>query len=323
MTADIGTKPLSSTRMKRLKELMGMGTYQPRKETQGEEKPEEKNEKEAEKEEKKSPPEGSEAPSVKEAAQIVRLITLAAALSLAKGEGEEEEESSSWDFKVMVLAYTVMVIVAIVLTQYLWKVGVRMGTLAIRSQGTTSRKHPEDVDQPRAREKENPKEARKKKTMEEDKEEKSSAQGLSAAMPSTPTVQVNVLTSPPASTAINAPQPGTSAPLPGKKNSVPAEPSEPPMDQPSGFAVYTTKYGKVYRTSRDCGYLTSRTTGLAKPLEWCPSCTRHKNPRVHVGQMALPIFVTGWGRFAHLDRDCAHALNSEKFNRCTQCLNTR
>ena len=65
---------------------------------------------------------------VVEAAQIIKLITLAAAISSAKAvkieKSEDDEEKIS--FELMVARYTFFVVLATLFAKQIWKVGARM-----------------------------------------------------------------------------------------------------------------------------------------------------------------------------------------------------
>ena len=115
MLADLGTKALNAPRLETLKELMSMGTI----------KVEEKQDeiKERKDEEK----EGKETVNWAEAAQAVRLITMAAAISTAKAvEEEEKKDGEGFTFEGMVVCYTVFVVLATLLAKRVWKVGVHL-----------------------------------------------------------------------------------------------------------------------------------------------------------------------------------------------------
>ena len=84
MLADLGTKALHAPRLEKLKEPMSMGTI---KEEEKEDEVEER--KDEEKKEK-------EMKNWAEAAQAVRLITMAAAISTAKAVEEEEKLDDGW-----------------------------------------------------------------------------------------------------------------------------------------------------------------------------------------------------------------------------------
>ena len=127
MLADIGTKPLASVRFEFLKKLMGMGTLPPKddEEKKGEEK-KEKEEKSEEKESEKQdgPLTTKDSHRLAEAAQVLRLITMAATMSISKAarDGDEAEESISFE---IIILYTFVVVIATLMAQRIWKAGVR------------------------------------------------------------------------------------------------------------------------------------------------------------------------------------------------------
>ena len=109
MTADIGTKPVASERLKYLKDEMHM-VPQPEVECGGEktENPKEKT---------------KETKEIKKAASIVRLLTLAAALSVAKGQDDEEEWSeanSDQEFKSMMVIFALVIVAITLMCQRFW-----------------------------------------------------------------------------------------------------------------------------------------------------------------------------------------------------------
>ena len=137
MLADIGTKPLSSVRFEFLKKLMGMGSLPMKSEekVEVEEKLEKKEkfeveEKEGKKEgEKRSEKQdGREANKdghlLAEAAQVLRLITLAATMSISKAEKDGEGAEGMVSFEIIIL-YTFAVVFITLMAQRIWEAGVR------------------------------------------------------------------------------------------------------------------------------------------------------------------------------------------------------
>jgi len=115
MLADLGTKALNAPRLEKLKGLMSMGTIK-----------EEEKEDEI-KERKDEEKEGKETVNWAEAAQAVRLITMAAAISTAKAvEEEEKKDGEGFTFEGMVVCYTVFVVLATLLAKRIWMVGVHL-----------------------------------------------------------------------------------------------------------------------------------------------------------------------------------------------------
>ena len=120
MVADIGTKSLSSERFNMLRKELHM-TEVPRFE---------------EKKNQKDPIGPTKTKNdIQAAASVVRLLTLAAALSVAKGnEDEDEGENSTTEFEMMMIFFAVAIVLATVFCQLLWKVGVEKLSRGLRSQ---------------------------------------------------------------------------------------------------------------------------------------------------------------------------------------------
>eukprot|EP00435_Cladocopium_sp_Y103_P061673 s450_g23.t1 len=115
MTADIGTKPMTSTRLEHLKGLMMMSS--PNRKIQEEEKLEEKKETVEVK-----------GKAVKVSEDLIRLITALTVLAVAKGESEDEEEEEGrfFEFWMMLAVFACGVVLLTFIFQWLWKV-VRWG----------------------------------------------------------------------------------------------------------------------------------------------------------------------------------------------------
>ncbi|CAL1174186.1 unnamed protein product [Cladocopium goreaui] len=138
MLADIGTKPLSSVRFEFLKKLMGMGSLPMKSEekVEVEEQLEEKEKVEAEEKERKKEEgekrsekqDGREANKdghlLAEAAQVLRLITLAATMSISKAEKDGEGAEEMVSFEIIIL-YTFAVVFITLMAQRIWEAGVR------------------------------------------------------------------------------------------------------------------------------------------------------------------------------------------------------
>ena len=137
MLADIGTKPLASVRFEFLKKLIGMDSLSVKSEEkiEVEEKVKEKEKIEVEEKERKKEGEkrsekqdGCEANKdghrLAEAAQVLRLITLAATLSISKAEGDGEGAEEMVSFEIIIL-YTFAVVFITLMAQRIWEAGVR------------------------------------------------------------------------------------------------------------------------------------------------------------------------------------------------------
>ena len=127
MIGDLGTKALSAPRLEKLKQLMSMGSL--KEEQKGEESFEEKRRLREQGEVVEAESQKKEGGvKVVEAAQIIKLITLAAAISSAKAveteKSEDDEEKIS--FELTVACYTFFVALATLFAKQIWKVGVRM-----------------------------------------------------------------------------------------------------------------------------------------------------------------------------------------------------
>ena len=125
MIADLGA--LSAPRLEKLKQLMSMGSL--KEEQKGEESFEEKRRLREQGEVVEGESHKKEGGvKVVEAAQIIKLITLTAAISSAKAveieRSEDDEEKIS--FELMVARYTFFVVLATLFAKQIWKVGVRM-----------------------------------------------------------------------------------------------------------------------------------------------------------------------------------------------------
>ena len=85
------------------------------------------------------------------------------------------------------------------------------------------------------------------------------------------------------------------------------------------FNVLTTKYGSVYHISWDCGYLTSPQTGAARISQWCRVCqiislkTRGRPPP------GVELRMQHWGGTVHTDERCPMARQARRFSLCSQC----
>ena len=146
MTADIGTKPLSSERLRQLKIEMHMVEV-----------PQAEKEKEKEKTEEsgedKSLIQFGSAEGTQKAASAVRLLTLAAVLSIAKGEEEEEEAEEFQEFNMMMVGFSIAIVLLTLLIQFLWKVGVEKLTCLRSQTDSAARSLPMDAEKEKEKEK--------------------------------------------------------------------------------------------------------------------------------------------------------------------------
>ena len=126
MIADIGTKPLTAARLEFLKKLMGMGKRKLKDEVkEGEEKMKDDEKKDGHLTTK-------EKTSVAEAAQVLKLIVLAASISSIKAEEGEKEREEAYPFEV-IIAYTLGIIILTLVAQLLWNAAVR-GVIIMRQR---------------------------------------------------------------------------------------------------------------------------------------------------------------------------------------------
>ena len=126
MIADIGTKPLTAARLEFLKKLMGMGKRKLKDEVkEGEEKMKDDEKKDGHLTTK-------EKTSVAEAAQVLKLIVLAASISSIKAEEGEKEREEAYPFEV-IIAYTLGIIILTLVAQRLWNAAVR-GVIVMRQR---------------------------------------------------------------------------------------------------------------------------------------------------------------------------------------------
>ncbi|CAL1166872.1 unnamed protein product [Cladocopium goreaui] len=125
MIADIGTKPLTAARLEFLKKLMGMGKLVIKDEVKSMEVEEKK---EGEKQDGLLTT--KEKTKVAEAAQVLRLITLAASIAAAKAEEGEKEHEENYPFEV-IIAYTLGIIILTLVAQRIWNAAVR-GVIVVR-----------------------------------------------------------------------------------------------------------------------------------------------------------------------------------------------
>ena len=124
---DLGTKALSAPRLEKLQQLMSMGSL--KEEQKGEESFQEKRRLREQSEVVEGESQKKEGGvKVAEAAQIIKLITLAAAISSAKAVETEksEDDEGKISFGLMVACYTFFVVLATLFAKQIWKVGVRM-----------------------------------------------------------------------------------------------------------------------------------------------------------------------------------------------------
>ena len=116
LTADIGTKPLSSKRLETLREMMMMGSPPKKEEIKQEEKDEEQKEKGE-----------TLAKAIKVSDDMIRLVTTIAILAVARGDSEDEEEEGGYQaLQSMLAVFAIFMVLLTLFVQWLWKVGVQI-----------------------------------------------------------------------------------------------------------------------------------------------------------------------------------------------------
>ncbi|CAL1142931.1 unnamed protein product [Cladocopium goreaui] len=116
LTADIGTKPLSSKRLETLREMMMMGSPPKKEEIKQEEKDEEQKEKGE-----------TLAKAIKVSDDMIRLVTTIAILAVARGDSEDEEEEGGYQaLQSMLAVFAIFMVLLTLFAQWLWKVGVQI-----------------------------------------------------------------------------------------------------------------------------------------------------------------------------------------------------
>ena len=340
MSADIGTKPLSTERIKALKEKMNMS------EVPGAEDPGEKKEKD-----ENTPHENQGLGSnLQKAAAALKLITLAAVLSVAKGEEEDEDPPERLvEFKIMMAVFTALVILATVAFQPFWKAWARTLRGGMRSQAGSSRKG----------------------SATKGKGKGGESRGTAPEGQSTeclpPVGTVREVARPSQLPPPGVEEPGEASPeppLPPEGSS--SESSDetlyrpvderhiPPFDIEAElqriaeeeailydearrdpdrffnyersdedsrplFKVLTTRFGSVYHFRADCHYLSSPQTGPTRESGWCWMCraislqTRGRPPP------GSPLWIDHWGGAYHVDDRCPRRHNQRVTRACQVC----
>ena len=322
MLADLGTKALNAPRLEKLKELMSMGSMK-----NEDEKVKEKEKVEEKKEEKFEENEGKENMKWAEAAQAVRLITLAAAISTAKAvEEEEKKDEGKINFERVVLFYTIFVVLATLLAKRIWKVGVHLvGIIAQR------RAEPQGGSLPGEAAREEKKEGKRGKTMEEDA---GTSHGVHAAA---------------SSSTSSTPMSSQAAPLP---KVTPAKKGAPrPLRVPKAKSVATGDHqSSAIPTPRVQHPKASPPTQMPNIEEdifgsWDEIEREERRVRIELNaakpgdpilgpiellpdaefpELPFRVFTTKFGEVYHLDRNCRHLTSintgiSKESRWCSRC----
>ena len=289
----------------------------------------------------------------------MKLLTLAAAISAAKGEHEETEEgdqeNSTLELKVMMVVFALIIVLLTIVSQHLWKVGVRRMEMSWSSQaGSSSRSLPAGAVAQR-----------------EEEEKENGGEGMAAVagqLSQRPTYL------PPggegmAAVADHTPQRPTYLP-PGEGSSSPLEDSTSssedtpyrPLDERhipgfdldrvmqeiadeetnlyeeaqrnperfqnyenseerarAAFQVLTTRYGRVYHYQSQCRYLSSVQTGANRESAWCRICWAITVQTRGPPPPGAPLWIDHWGGNYHVDSRCPRCDPEKMFPACQGC----
>ena len=342
MIADIGTKPLSSARIDRLKKLMNMKNFGKNEDEEKAEATEagEQKAKATEAEEQKA--EDAEAEKkeggkidVQNAAKVVRLITMAAAISIAKGEKEGKKEEPAEEFYYFMVFYTVLVVVISLGLQVIWKIGVR----TLRSGFEEGRylfgfrRLPNE-----------PEEEPEDPTVEESGEDQGErAQQQGEEVQHQEEEEVNQETSNESQQEGGRGRTEATAPvsledewneilreeeqirrevqmgLPHVMGNTEIEDEEPRPLEDLPFRVFRTKYGKVYHTSQDCRHLTSKNTQGHRESKWCMGCRLEAWNTGTVPARGVRLYIGALGSEAHTRERCPGRREATGFSLCLDC----
>eukprot|EP00438_Fugacium_kawagutii_P030710 Skav213064 [mRNA] locus=scaffold364:594309:601403:- [translate_table: standard] len=320
MLADVGTKALTSIRLEHLKKAMGMSKREEKYEETEKSKEEEKDE--SKPEERKGGRDHLEV--VQKAAQVVRLITLAAAIAKAEAhEDEQKEEEENYDM----IIYTISVIVLTLLVQSLWKLGVQVLGMFFEEERGNPGNRPEalhgsisttpetgDESHEEGKEKEDDEE---EKTETEDEEKKTESEEEREIMRERIRVAMEEIQEDEDRRweAMNH------TPWRAEQNRMmDADPPKRPLGQP--FLMLITKTGRVYHTTKRCGYLTSHTTGAAREYTWCEVCRWVASHTRGAPPPGVPLYAMKDGSVAHTSDRCPRMKEIAyplRYLQCSQC----
>ena len=352
MIADLGTKPLSSTRLEKLKNLMNMKGYEGRRDEE-EKKDEvteaERKRKDEDTEAEKEEREGSEVKiNIENAAKAVRLITLAAAISIAKGEEDEvEEKESDGEFHKFMLIYTVVVVATSFLIPVTWKVGVRIlrscmcqtrYLLRFRSLPDEPEEEPaepvEEVQEvggveefesqqeeaPEGREDENQGVNLQPGVPEGHREEEERRPQEEEERMRTPTPFSYEREWEEIMREEELIRREVQQGLPHVMGNPEPEGEEPRVLEDLPFRVYKTRHGKVYHTNRDCKHLVSRNTRGYEEAKWCMGCRLDAWDRGVIPTRGVRLYIGAMGSEAHTNERCPRRNEAVGFSWCLDCI---
>ena len=281
MIADIGTKPLTSSRLRFLKGLMNLEEI--------------KNNQVSEEdlslvEELNTPKEGATM-DLEKISTAVKVITLLAVLGTANGQGEEAKRSEEEDegLFLFLCVYTIALIIVMTFGRMMVSFGWTL-TSRVRKWWTkrikSKQKEKEDSGIKRLDEGEKHTEVRRPRWLEE----------LGASQQTAEEVNLEASSS----------AEGT-APLPVS--------SSTPVSS-SSFEIFATRTGLVYHTDKRCQYLKRVHTGQVRESRFCSRCAEEKK---EVPLRGDTIKIGDWGSPYHHVDGCISSRHLKKFNMCLVC----
>ena len=336
MLADIGTKALTGTRLEFLKGLMGMGALIPVDESQ-------KNSPKDEVEMKSVEVQNQDVIRVSQAARVVQLITLAAAISVSKSEDpEESEEEGKLSFELVVFVYTLMVVVLTLLAKRLWKLGVRLVLTSVQWYNAPCGSQPGV-------------QWRMRSPLRSENEQRSAAVREEVAdvplvpkvlsIPNVPKPKLKSVINESGATASSAAS--SSSGVLGQKAEMQSKPKHlsvqsqgssthqtgeqpkalPKMNPPPkaaslndiSFRMFRTRYGTVYHLNQQCRYLTAPKTGVAAEAQWCALCRRAVQSVEDLPRRGDLMYMHDIGSDAHSNPSCQQARGADRFTACKAC----
>eukprot|EP00434_Breviolum_minutum_P006947 symbB.v1.2.006133.t1/scaffold365.1/size219215/8 len=333
MIADIGTKPLSSARIDRLKKLMNMKNFG-KNEDEEKDKATEAEEQKAEDAEAEKK-EGGGKIDVENAAKVVRLITMAAAISIAKGEKEGKKEEAAEELYYFMVFYTVLVVAISLGLQAIWKIGVRTlrsgfeegrYLFGFRRLPNEPEEEPEDPPMEESVEDQGDETRHQREEVQRQEEEEENQEALEesqreeergrteAAAPMSLEDEWNEILREEEQIRREV-----RMGLPHVMGNTETENEEPRPLEDLPFRVFRTKYGKVYHTSQDCKHLTSKNTQGHRESKWCMGCRLEAWNTGIVPTRGVRLFIGALGSEAHTRERCPGRREATGFSLCLDC----